>query len=148
MQVILLEKIRNLGNLGDEVKVKPGFGRNFLVPQGKAVFATAQNRSKFEARRADLEKTAAAALANAKSRADVLSALTIEIKVKASEEGKLFGSVTPKDIIDAIAAKGQSITKSEIEVPKGVIRQIGEYDIKIHLYSDLAATIKVNVVSE
>lgn len=147
MQVILLEKIRNLGNLGDKVKVKAGFGRNFLLPQKKAVPATAENVSRFEARRAELENNAATSLQAAQARADALSALTLEIKAKASEEGKLFGSVGAKDIVDAIADKGQEVVKSEVQLPNGLIRQTGEYEIMLQLYSDVMATVKLKVVA-
>lgn len=148
MQVILLEKIRNLGSLGDKVKVKPGFGRNFLIPQGKAVPATALNISKFEARRAELEKAARENMANAQQRADVLSALTLEVKTKASDEGKLFGSIGVRDVVDAIAAQGQTVNKSEVQLPGGLIRQTGEYYVVIQLHSDVVANVKLVVLPE
>ena len=148
MQVILLEKIRNLGSLGDKVKVKPGFGRNFLIPQGKAVPATAANVSKFEARRAELEKAAKENLASAQARAEVLSTLALEIKTKASDEGKLFGSIGVRDVADAIAAQGQTVNKSEVQLPGGLIRQTGEYSVMIQLHSDVVANVKLVVMPE
>ncbi len=148
MQVILLEKIRNLGSLGEQVKVKPGHGRNYLIPQGKAVRATEENIAKFEARRAELEKAAAGALAAAKSRSEKLANLVIEIKAKASEEGKLFGSVGSRDIVEAINAKGEEVEKSEIELPNGVIRQTGEFEVFVQLHTDVSVGIKVKVVAE
>lgn len=148
MQVILLEKIRNLGSLGDKVKVKPGFGRNFLIPQGKAVPATEKNITKFEARRVELEKAAAQNLADAQSRSEALSALALEIKTKASDEGKLFGSVGVRDVVDAITAKGQTVNKSEVQIPGGLIRQTGEYNVVIQLHSDVVANVKLVVSPE
>lgn len=148
MQVILLEKIRNLGNLGDKVKVRPGHGRNYLIPQGKATPASAQNIAKFETRRAELEKAAQANLATAKTRADKLANLSLEIAVKAGDEGKLFGSVGSRDIVNAITAKGVEIEKSEIELPNGVIRQTGEYEIFLQLHTDVRVAVKVNIIPE
>lgn len=148
MQVILLEKIRNLGSLGDKVKVKPGFGRNFLIPQGKAVPATQQNITKFEARRADLERAARESLASAQARADILSQLILEVKTKASEEGKLFGSVGVRDVVEAITAQGHTVNKSEVQLPGGLIRQTGEYNVLIQLHSDVVASVKLVVKPE
>ncbi|MDT8405241.1 50S ribosomal protein L9 [Sulfuriflexus sp.] len=148
MEIILLEKVQNLGDLGDKVNVKPGFGRNFLIPTGKAVPATASNVADFEARRAELEKVAAEKLAIAQARADKLAALTVTINRKASEEGKLFGSVSNIDVADAVTAAGVEVSKSEVRMPIGAIRDIGEYDIDIHLHTDIDSTVKVVVAGE
>lgn len=148
MEIILLEKVQNLGDLGDKVNVKPGFGRNFLIPTGKAVPATASNVADFEARRAELEKVAAEKLATAQARADKLAALTVTINRKASEEGKLFGSVSNIDVADAVTAAGVEVSKSEVRMPIGAIRDIGEYDIDIHLHTDIDSTVKVVVAGE
>lgn len=149
MEVILLEKIRNLGALGDKVKVKSGYGRNYLVPKGKAVYATTTNIAKFEERRAELEKAAAKNLEAAQQRQNALAALQgITIKAKAGEEGKLFGSINTRDIADAITKEGVEIAKSEIHLPMGALRHVGEYDIEVELHSDIETFIKVNVVPE
>lgn len=149
MEVILLEKIRNLGALGDKVKVKSGYGRNFLIPQGKAVFATANNTVKFEARRAELEKAAGEAVSAAEVRRQSLAALaTVVVPAKAGDEGKLFGSIGTRDIADAITQAGVEVQKSEVLLPMGVLRQIGEYEVEIELHSDVNAMIKINIVSE
>lgn len=149
MEVILLEKVRNLGGLGDKVKVKPGYGRNYLVPQGKAVYATKDNLAKFEVRRAELEKLEAEHLASAKAKAAHLAALkVITITAKAGEEGKLFGSIGTRDIADAVTAAGVEIHKADIHLPMGLLRQVGEYDIEVELHSDVDAVIKINIVPE
>ncbi|WP_126455835.1 50S ribosomal protein L9 [Sulfuriflexus mobilis] len=148
MQIILLEKVQNLGDLGDKVNVKPGFGRNFLIPTGKAVPATESNVAAFEARRAELEKVAAEKLAAAQARADKLADLTVTISRKASDEGKLFGSVSNIDVADAITAAGVEISKSEVRMPEGAIRDIGEFDIAVHLHTDINSTVKVVVAGE
>ena len=148
MNVILLEKIANLGDLGDSVKVKAGYGRNFLIPQGKAVPATPDNVEKFEARRAELEKSAAEKLSTAEARKDAISNLTITIAQKAGDEGKLFGSVGTSDIAHAISEAGVPVEKREIRLPTGAIRQIGDYTIEVELHSDVIAEISVNVVAE
>ncbi|MGD8639641.1 MAG: 50S ribosomal protein L9 [Gammaproteobacteria bacterium] len=148
MNVILLEKIANLGDLGDSVKVKAGYGRNFLIPQGKAVPATTENVEKFEARRAELEKAAAEKLSTAEARKDAISKLTISITQKAGDEGKLFGSVGTTDIAQAITDAGVAVEKREIRLPTGPIRQVGDYMIEIELHSDVIAEINVNVVPE
>ena len=148
MNVILLERIANLGNLGDTVKVKAGYGRNFLIPQGKAVPATSDNVAKFEARRAELEKVAAEKLGTAEARKDALANITVTIKQKAGEEGKLFGSVGTHDIADAITAAGVAVEKREIRLPEGPIRQIGEHKIEIDLHSDVITEVTVNVEAE
>lgn len=149
MEVILLEKVANLGDLGDKVTVKSGYGRNYLVPGKKAVPATQENVKVFEARRAELEKAAAEALAAAQARGEKLAALeNVVIKSNAGDEGKLFGSVSVADIADAVTAAGVEITKSEVSMPEGPIRMIGEYDIDVHLHTDVAETIKVVVEAE
>ncbi|MBK6287689.1 MAG: 50S ribosomal protein L9 [Gammaproteobacteria bacterium] len=146
MDVILLEKVGGLGNLGDKVKVKSGFGRNFLVPYGKAVSATAENVARFEAQRAELEKVAAERTAEAQARAEKLAGLRITIAANAGDEGKLFGSVGTRDIADAITAAGNAVSKSEVRMPNGVIRTIGDFEIALHLHSDITQTITVSVV--
>lgn len=148
MNVILLEKIANLGDLGDSVKVKAGYGRNFLIPQGKAVPATTDNVEKFEARRAELEKAAAEKLSTAEARKDAISNLAITIAQKAGDEGKLFGSVGTSDIAHAITEAGVPVEKREIRLPTGPIRQIGDYTIEVELHSDVIAEISVNVIAE
>lgn len=148
MEVILLEKIRNLGSLGEKVKVAPGYGRNFLIPQGKATYATAENIKKFEARRAELEKIAAEALKTAQARQQALAALgVVTMTAKAGEEGKLFGSIGTRDIAEAITAAGVNVDKSEVLLPTGVLRQVGEYELEIEVHGDVLATIKINVVA-
>ena len=149
MEVILLEKIRNLGALGDKVKVKAGYGRNYLVPQGKAVYATIDNIAKFEARRAELEKAAAENVKAAEARKNALAALKVlNIVAKAGEEGKLFGSIGTRDIAAAVTKAGVEISKSEVHLPSGVLRQIGEYEIEVELHSDVSAVIKLNITPE
>ena len=148
MEVILLEKVSNLGGLGDKVNVRPGYGRNFLIPQGKAVSATEQNVAAFEARRAELEKAAADIMAAAQARADKLEGMTVTIASNAGDEGKLFGSVGTQDIADACTAAGVEVAKSEVRMPTGAIREVGEFDIDIQLHSDVTATVKVAVVAE
>lgn len=149
MEVILLEKIRNLGALGDKVKVKSGFARNFLIPKGKACYATKENIAKFEVRRAELEKVAAERLQEAKVRQDKINALpAITMNVKAGEEGKLFGSIGTRDLALVLEKAGIEVEKREIRLPEGSIRMLGEYEIKIDLESDLTATIKLVVVGE
>lgn len=148
MQVILLEKVRNLGSVGDKVNVKPGFGRNFLIPNGKAVFATEANIAKFEARRAELEAAAAEKLGQAKARAEKFQDMKIVIQARAAEEGKLFGSIGIREIAKALADKGQKVEKSEIILSEGAIRKTGEYPITLQLHSDVAVTVIVNIVPE
>ena len=148
MELILLEKIRNLGVLGDRVKVKPGYGRNFLVPHGKAVYATRDNIARFEARRAELEAHARETLVAAEARKQALLALgTIMLSAVAGEEGRLFGSVGTRDIATAITGAGVEVHKNEIMLPNGVLRQTGEYDIEIELHSDVIAVIKLVVTA-
>ncbi len=148
MNVILLEKVHNLGDLGEQVNVKAGYGRNFLIPQGKAVSATADNVAKFEARRAELEKSAAEKLAAAEARKATLSELEVTITQKAGDEGKLFGSVGTSDIAQAITAAGSEVNKSEVRLPEGALRNVGEYDIDVELHSDVVVTVKLSVVAE
>jgi large subunit ribosomal protein L9 len=149
MEVILLEKNRNLGELGDKVNVRAGYGRNFLIPQGKAVPATDDNIKYFEERRAELEKAAGDKLAAAQARADQLTELAaVTVSAKAGDEGKLFGSIGTRDIADAITAAGVEVAKSEVLMPNGVIRIAGDYEIDLQVHSDVAAVIKVSVVPE
>lgn len=149
MDVILLEKVANLGDLGDQVKVKSGYGRNYLVPYNKAVPATADNVAAFEARRAELEAQAAATVAEAQARADKLEGLTLTIEANAGDEGKLFGSVGTRDIAEAIqAATGVEVGKSEVKLPEGALRELGEFEIDIQLHSDITQTIALQVVPE
>jgi len=148
MEVILLEKVANLGSLGDIVKVKDGFGRNFLIPQGKAKRATEANKAEFEARRAELEKQQADILAVAKSRYEKLNGQTIEVAQKAGEDGRLFGSVTNHDIADAFTAKGIEVVKSEVRLPEGPLKAVGEFPVSIALHHDAVADVTVNVVPE
>ena len=149
MEVILLDKIAHLGGLGEKVTVKSGFARNYLFPQGKAVMATKDNLAAFEARRAELEAKLADVKAAAEARAAQLSALTnVTIATKAGDEGKLFGSVGIRDIADAITAAGVAVAKSEVRMPDGVLRSVGEYDIVVHLHTDVNTTVKVTVVAE
>jgi len=149
VEVILLEKVRNLGALGEKVKVKPGYGRNYLVPHGKAVYASAENTAKFEARRAELEKMAAEGVRTAETRKQALAALgTIVLNVKSGEEGKLFGSVGTRDIAAAITKAGVEVCKSEIHLPTGVLRMAGEYDIEVELHSDVITHVKLNIAPE
>ena len=148
MEIILLEKIQNLGNLGDQVTVKPGFGRNFLIPSGKAVPATKENVEKFEAQRAELEKAMADQLSNAQSRAEKINELQISITHKAGNEGKLFGSVTGQEIAETATNAGVEIHKSEVQLPEGPFRMVGDYEVSINLHADVNATLKVSVVPE
>ncbi|MCC5016008.1 MULTISPECIES: 50S ribosomal protein L9 [Legionella] len=146
MEVILLEKVRNLGNLGDKVDVKPGYGRNFLIPQSKAVFATEENIEAFEKRRAELEKKAQKTLAAAEQRAALLNDTTIVIAAMASDEGKLYGSVGPNEVKEALIAKSMEVSKREIVMPEGPIHSIGDYVIEIHVHSDVIANLQVQIV--
>ncbi|BDY06545.1 50S ribosomal protein L9 [Ferrimonas sp. YFM] len=149
MEVILLDKIAKLGGLGDKVTVKSGYARNYLLPQGKAVFANQANIAEFEARRADLEKNIADKLAAAEARAEKLAALeAVVIASKAGDEGKLFGSIGTRDIADAITAAGVEVAKSEVRLPEGALRNTGEFDIAIALHSEVSTNVKINVVAE
>ncbi len=148
MNVILLEKVHNLGNLGEQVNVKAGYGRNFLIPQGKAVTATKDNVAKFELRRVELEKAEAKKLATAESRKTALASIELTIAHKAGDEGKLFGSVGTVDIANAITAAGVDVAKSEVRLPEGSLRHVGDYDIDVDLHSDSVATVKLSIVPE
>jgi len=148
MELILLEKVLNLGDLGDTVKVKPGYGRNYLVPQGKAVPATADNIAAFEARREELEKIAMAKLASAEERVGALENFEIRLTANASEEGKLYGSIGPREIADAVTAAGPRLEKSEVIMGEGPIRYTGEHIVLVHLHADVETEIKVTVEAE
>jgi large subunit ribosomal protein L9 len=148
MQVILLEKIGRLGNVGSQVKVKPGYARNFLLPFGKAIQATEKNIADFAIRRAELEAAANAKLSAAQARADRLAALTITIAANAGDEGKLFGSIGTRDIADAITQAGEAVEKAEVRMPDGAIREVGEFEISIQLHSDIMQAVKVVVIPE
>lgn len=147
MQVILLEKVRNLGNLGDCIHVKPGYGRNYLIPQNKAVFATAENIAAFEKRRAELEKNAEVAFAKAQERATKINDITLEIAAQASDEGKLYGSVSIHEILESLKDRGFEVNKREIQMPNGPIYSIGDYVVDVILHSDVVANLKVTVVA-
>lgn len=148
MQVILLEKIENLGVLGDTVTVKSGYARNFLIPQGKAKRATKENVAFFESQRAELEKQAAEQLSKAQQRAEKLQDVTLTIGSKVGSEGKLFGSIGTVDIISALTDAGYEVEKKEIRLPEGNIRETGEFDITLHLHSDVDVVIKLQIVPE
>lgn len=149
MDVILLEKIDNLGGLGDKVNVRAGYGRNFLIPTGKAVAATKKNLEEFQARRAELEKQAAELLAQAQARKVEIEALgTISISRNAGDEGRLFGSVGTGDIADAVTAAGVELAKREVRLPEGPFHVTGEFDVQLHLHTDVNATLKLAVVAE
>jgi large subunit ribosomal protein L9 len=148
MELILLEKVRNLGNLGDKVKVKPGYGRNYLLPQGKAVRVNAENLAAFEARRAEYEAKANKLLTDAEARKGKLVDVTVTISANASPEGKLYGSVGPREIADALQAAGHDIHKGEVIQGEGPIRHIGEFEVLISLHADVQNTVKVIVVGE
>jgi large subunit ribosomal protein L9 len=148
MQVILLEKVRNLGSLGEEVKVKSGFARNFLIPYGKAVAANENNRKQFEARRAELEKAQQDALGKAQARAEKLSGATVQIVRKISEDGKLFGSVGLRDIVDALTAGGFEVERSEVHLDHGPIKDVGDHEISVSLHPEVNIKIHVSVIGE
>lgn len=148
MQIILLEKVGRLGNLGDKVNVKPGYGRNFLIPYGKAVAATERNIADFEERRAGLEAAAAGRRAAAEARAAKLAELVITIAANAGDEGKLFGSIGTRDIAEAVTKAGVEVDKSEVRLPNGVIREVGEYEVDVQVHSDLMQAIKLVIVAE
>ncbi|HET8710957.1 MAG TPA: 50S ribosomal protein L9, partial [Spongiibacteraceae bacterium] len=147
MQVILLEKVGRLGNLGDQVNVKPGYGRNYLLPLGKAVAATKENIAEFETRRAALEAAAAERRGTAEARAAKLAELVVTIAANAGDEGKLFGSIGTRDIADAITAAGVAVEKSEVRLPNGVIRETGEFQVDVQLHSDVMQAIILRVVA-
>ena len=148
MQLILLQKVVNLGNLGDKVDVKPGFGRNFLVPQGKAVPATEANLAQFEARRAEYEAKASAALSDAESRRAKLEGASVTIYANASTEGKLYGSIGPRDIAEALTKTGTPVEKSEVVMGEGALRRTGEFEVNVHLHADVETPVKVVVEPE
>lgn len=148
MEVILLDKVGKLGAIGDKVTVKSGYGRNYLLPQGKAVAATAKNIADFEVRRAGLEAAAAAKIAEATARAEKLAALEVTIAAKAGDEGRLFGSIGTRDIAEAISAAGVEVAKSEVRLPQGVIREIGQFEIDIQLHAEVIQAVKLAVVAE
>lgn len=149
MQLILLEKVENLGALGDIVSVKSGYARNYLLPQGKAKVATDANKAEFEARRAELERLAAEALAAAQARAAGIAEKSVQVAATAGDEGKLFGSVGPAEVAAAVTEQlNVTVEKREVRMPEGAIRQCGEYDIELHLHSDVDVTVQVVVVPE
>jgi large subunit ribosomal protein L9 len=148
MQVILMEKVANLGNLGDVVKVKDGYARNFLIPHGKAKRATADNLKAFESRRAELERAQADNLSKAQERGAKLDGLTLQITQKAGPDGRLFGSVTNYDIVEALQKHGHEVERANVRMPQGPLKQVGEYPIGIALHTDVAVTIKVSVLGE
>jgi large subunit ribosomal protein L9 len=148
MNVILLDKVENLGEIGDMVNVKPGYGRNYLLPKGKAALATHQNLAEFESRRAGLEKAAAAEKASAKARGDLLKGMDLVIPANVGAEGKLFGSVGPIDIADAFEKVGVEVARAEVRMPDGPIHEVGEYTIGLHLHSDINVDINLKVVAE
>jgi large subunit ribosomal protein L9 len=148
MEVILLQKVANLGNIGDKVKVKPGYGRNFLLPEGKATLATAENVAKFEARRAELEKKEHEELSGAQARAKKLEGFKLSITAKAGSEGKLFGSVGTSDIADGVKKAGYSIERSEVRLPHGPIRQAGEHVVQLQLHTDIVVDLPVVITPE
>ncbi|EWH02151.1 50S ribosomal protein L9 [Halomonas sp. BC04] len=148
MEVILLDNIGKLGGLGDKVAVKPGYGRNYLVPYGLAVPATKDNVEAFEAQRAELEAQAAERKAEAEARAAQLNEIELSLVSKAGEEGKLFGSIGPRDLAEALGQAGIDVAKSEVRMPQGPIRQTGEYDIELHLHAEVDASVRVVVVAE
>jgi large subunit ribosomal protein L9 len=148
MDLILLEKITNLGNLGDKVTVKPGYGRNFLVPQCKAVPATAEKLAEFEQRRGDLERKAAEELGAAQARADAFAQLAVTITQKAGEEGRLYGSVGTKDIADAATAAGLELLKAEVRLPTGPLRHTGDYEVALQLHGDVIGKLALHIVPE
>ena len=148
MQVILMEKVANLGELGDVVKVKDGFARNYLIPQGKAKRATEANLKAFESRRADLEKAQAETLAKARERGARLEGLTLQITQKAGPDGRLFGSVTNYDIVEALQKQGHEVERANIRMPQGPLKQVGDFPIEIALHTDVTVTINVSVLGE
>jgi large subunit ribosomal protein L9 len=148
MDLILLEKVQNLGDLGDLVKVKAGFGRNYLVPQGKAALATKENLAAFEVRRAELEAAAKDKLEQAQLRQSGLEGVEVQISANASEEGNLYGSIGPREVATAVSAIGHEITKSEVIMGEGPIRTIGEFDVVVQMHSDVQTTVKVIVNPE
>ncbi|HEX8980445.1 MAG TPA: 50S ribosomal protein L9 [Parasulfuritortus sp.] len=148
MEIILMDKVANLGNLGDVVKVKDGYARNFLIPQGMAKRATAANRAAFEEKKAELERAAAEKLAAAQARAEKLEGYALTVAQKAGVDGRLFGSVGNTDIADALNAQGLEVSKSEVRLPEGPFKAVGEYEVSLGLHTDVTANIKVTIVAE
>lgn len=148
MDVILLEKIDNLGDIGEQVRVKAGFGRNYLLPQGKAALATPDNVARFEAQRAEIEKRAAGELGEAQERAGKLAGLELRLTARAGEEGKLFGSIGTVDIAEACTAAGVPVERSEVRLPHGPIRMTGEHDVELHLHTDVNVPLTITVAGE
>jgi large subunit ribosomal protein L9 len=148
MDIILLEKIRNLGDLGDQVSVRPGYGRNYLIPQGKAARATAENKAIFEARRAELEKVQTQALGSAQARGEKMAGYTVQIVRKAGEEGRLFGSVGTGDIAEAMTAADFELSKSEVLLPMGALKEMGDHEVTIALHPEVSVKIIVSIVAE
>ena len=148
MEVILLQKVANLGNIGDRVKVRSGFGRNFLLPQGKATLATPENIARFEARRAELERLAREHLSSAEERATVLKDFKLTIQAKAGTEGKLFGSIGTADIAEALRRANFKVERSEVRLPSGPLRMVGEHTVNLHLHADVDVPLQVAIVPE
>jgi large subunit ribosomal protein L9 len=148
MDVILLDTVENLGNIGDLVQVKPGYGRNYLLPQGKAALATKQNLAEFESRRADLEKAAAEEVAAAKARATLIEGMNLVIPANVGSEGKLFGSVGPIDVAEAFEKVGVEVSRAEVRMPDGPVHEVGDFTIGVHLHSDVNVEINLKVVAE
>ena len=148
MEVILLQKVANLGNIGDRVKVRSGFGRNFLLPQGKATLATPENVARFEARRAELERLAREHLSSAEERATALKDFRLTIQAKAGTEGKLFGSIGTADIAEALSRSSFKVERSEVRLPSGPLRMLGEYTVNLHLHADIDVPLQVAIVPE
>jgi len=148
MDVILLQKVANLGNIGDRVKVRSGFGRNFLLPQGKATLATADNVARFEARRAELEKAAREHLVSANERAEAMKDFKLTIQAKAGTEGKLFGSIGTADVAEACQKAGFNVERSEVRMPNGPLRTVGEHVVNLHLHADVDVQLPVTIVAE
>lgn len=148
MEIILMQKVANLGNIGDRVKVKAGYGRNFLLPQGKATLATAANIAKFEARRTEIEKAAKEELGGAQARAAKISGIKLQLTAKAGGEGKLFGSIGTTDVAEALRKAGHQVERSEVRMPNGPIRQTGEHVVQLHLHADVNVDLPLIIVGE
>lgn len=148
MEVILLQKVANLGNIGDRVKVRSGFGRNYLLPEGKATLATAENVAKFEARRAELERIAHEQLSSAERRAEELKEFRLTITAKAGTEGKLFGSIGTSDIAEACTRSGHPVTRSEVRLPNGPLRTVGDHTVDLHLHADVDVQLPITIIAE
>jgi large subunit ribosomal protein L9 len=148
MEVILLQKVANLGNIGDRVKVRSGFGRNFLLPQGKATLATPENVARFEERRAELERAAREHLSSAEERAAAMKDFKLTVRAKAGTEGKLFGSIGTSDIAEAVTREGFKVERSEVRLPNGPLRTLGEHSVNLHLHADIDVPLHVTIVAE